>query len=92
MAEEKDTRREQSRPTDNYPHSQGHDSAKESTIQRFGLLLYGVNHGNFNKWREALIKINEKDARSYNQHEFQAIQKEFKQLVAQDSAKYNEKI
>ena len=51
-----------------------------------------MNKGDYQKWKSDLIKINAQDAKFYTQEEFDLIKAQFRKLLAEDSAKYNEKI
>ena len=50
---------------------------KESTVKKFGYLMYVFSKGDFKKWRESLEKLNAKDLRFYTKTEFDTIHNEF---------------
>ena len=50
---------------------------KESTVKKFGYLMYVFSKGDFRKWRESLERLNAKDLKYYTKTEFDSIQNEF---------------
>ena len=46
---------------------------RESTVKKFGYLMYVYSKGDFRKWRESLEKLNAKEAKFYTKTEFDTI-------------------